>query len=37
MKICWYLGMKNRHVSVKKHVLRIELCPAKLKEIFAVD
>lgn len=32
-----YISMKSRLVSVKKHVLRIELCPAKQKEIFAVD
>lgn len=28
--------MRNRLVSVKKLVLRIELCPAKSKEVFAV-
>lgn len=31
------ISMKNRFVSVRKHVLKTELCPAKLKEIFAVD
>lgn len=32
-----YISMKNRLVSVKKHVLRVQVCPTKLKEIFAVD